>query len=211
MKIINYTNKMMKKVVLIIGILSMFSCVSNKIKIENYKDQKKALLVIDMQLDYIGKDGKFTIENNQMENLINITNEIIEYFHKNNLAIIYFRNIFKDNDFKNKFRNYAAIEGSLGAEIDPRIIILSENIYDKYSPNAFTNGNFENFLINNQINELYLCGVMADECVYETAMGAFNKGYTVNYYGNAVGSSSIKKIERVIKKLEKIGINILYY
>ena len=201
----------MKKLWFLVAFLSIFSCVSNDIQIENYENPKKALLVIDMQIDYVGKNGKFSIEKNQIENLINITNEVIEYFYKNDYTIVYLRNVFKKNDFKNIFRNYAVVEGTLGVEIDPRINIISENIFDKYSPNAFTNIDFENFLINNQINELYLCGIMADECVYETALGAFNKGYIVNYYGNAVGSSSVKKIEKAIRKLNNKGINIIYY
>ena len=197
--------------IFVIFVLSLFSCASNEVKIENYENPSKALLVIDMQIDYIGENGKFTIENSQIENLVNMTNEIIEYFFENNDTIIYFRNLFKENDFKNRFRNYAVVEGTLGAEIDPRINILSENIFDKYSPNAFTNNAFQNFLKNSKINELYLCGVMADECVYETALGALNIGYIVNYYGNAVGSSSKRNIEKTIKKLKKRGINIVNY
>jgi len=48
----------------------------------------------------------------------------------------------------------------------------------------------EFFLIQNQINELFLCRVMADvnECISQTALEALNNGYTVNYIGNAVGS-----------------------
>ena len=201
----------MKRLGLIIIFLSIFSCVSNEVLIDNYETPKKALLVVDMQIDYLGENGKFTIEKNQIENLISITNEIIEFSLINNYTIIYLRNIFKKNDFRNVFRNYAVIEGTLGVEIDPRINIASENVFNKYSPNAFSSLDFENFLINNQINELYLCGVMADECVYKTALGAFNKGYIVNYYGNAVGSSSVKKIEKAIKKLERKGINIINY
>jgi nicotinamidase-related amidase len=121
------------------------------------------------------------------------------------------RNNFRKNDIKNVSRNFAVIEGTAGAEIDPRINIVSDNIFDKYTPSAFSNKRFENFLIKNQINELYVCGVMADECVYETALSAFNSGYNVNYYANAVGSSSIKNIENAIEKLKNKGINIIEY
>jgi nicotinamidase-related amidase len=52
---------------------------------------------------------------------------------------------------------------------------------------------------------------MADQCVYETALGAFKRGYIVNYFSNAVGSLSIKNIEKAIVKLRKKGINIIEY
>ena len=52
---------------------------------------------------------------------------------------------------------------------------------------------------------------MADECVYATALGGYNRDYKVNYIANAVGSKSIKNIEKAIKKLNKKGINIIQY
>jgi nicotinamidase-related amidase len=180
-------------------------------KISNYDNPQKALLVIDMQIDYIDENGKFPIEKNQINNLIEIVNNIIGDFHRDNHQIIYMRNIFRKNDIKNISRNFAVIEGTAGAEIDPRINIVSDNIFDKYTPNAFSNKRFENFLIKNQINELYVAGVMADECVYETALGAFDRNYIVNYISNAVGSSSVKNIENAVEKLRKKGINIIEY
>jgi nicotinamidase-related amidase len=205
--------KNMKNIFLLAPLFAIISCCSldETIKISNYDIPQKALLVIDMQIDYIDENGKFPIEKSQINSLIETVNNIIGDFHSNNYQIIYIRNIFRRNDIKNIFRNFAVVEGTAGAKIDPRINILSDNIFDKYTPSAFSNKRFENFLINNLINELYVCGVMADECVYETALSAFNSGYTVNYYANAVGSSSIKNIENAIEKLRNKGINIIEY
>jgi len=203
----------MKNIFFIVPLFAIFSCCSldETIKIGNYDNPQKALLVIDMQIDYIDENGKFPIEKSQINGLIETVNNIIGDFHGNNYQIIYIRNNFRKNDIVNIFINFAAIEGTAGAEIDPRINIVSDNIFDKYTASPFSNKRFENFLIKNQINELYLCGVMADECVYETALSAFNSGYIVNYYANAVGSSSVKNIENAIKKLKNKGINIIEY
>jgi len=199
----------MRNFIFIMLILSAISCASNDKKICNYENPQRALLVIDMQIDYIGENGKFPIERNQINNLIETVNNIIGDFNDSNYQIIYIRNNFRKNNIKNVFRNFASIEGTTGAEIDPRINIVSNNIFDKFTPSAFSNTRFENFLISNRINELYLCGVMADQCVYETALSAINSGYIVNYYGNAVGSSSIKNIEKAMQKLKNKGINII--
>ena len=164
-----------------------------------------------MQIDYIDANGKYPIEINQIVDFIVTVNNIINDFHDNNLEIIYLRNLFRKNDFKNRFRNYAVVEGTLGVKIDPRINILSENIFDKYAPDALTNNDVGNFLIQYQINELYLCGVLADECVYETALGAINKGYIVNYFSNGVVGSSIKNKENAIRKLKNRGVNIIEF
>jgi nicotinamidase-related amidase len=203
----------MKNIFFIVPLFAIISCCSldKTIKIGNYDNPQKALLVIDMQIDYVDENGKFPIEKNQINSLIETVNNIIGDFHGNKYQIMYIRRFFRKNDVQNIFRNFAVIEGTTGAEIDPRINIVSDDIFDKYTPSAFSNKKFENFLISNQINELYVCGVMADECVYETALSAFNSGYTVNYYANAVGSSSIKNIKNAIEKLRKKGINIIEY
>jgi nicotinamidase-related amidase len=195
----------------LVTLLSITSCASTAKKIDTYEYPKKALLVIDMQIDYIAENAKYPIEKAQIGNLIVTINDIINEYNSKNIQIIYLRNIFRKNNIKNISRNYASIEGSLGIEIDPRINIYSENIFDKYTPDAFSSIDFENYLIKNQINELYLCGVMADQCVYETALSAFNRGYIVNYYSNAVGSLSVKNIEKTIVKLRKKGINIIEF
>jgi len=203
----------MKNMFFIVLSFSLFSCVSNGKKIEIYNNPQKALLVIDMQMDYVDENGKFPIEINQINNLLETINMIINDFQKNNYEIIYVRNNFKKNDIRNIFRNYAVIEGTSGIEINPRIDVVSENIFDKYSPSALSNNDLEKYLIRNRINELFLCGVMADvnECVGQTALEALDRGYVVNYIGNAVGSSSKKNIEKAIKKLRRKGINIVEY
>jgi nicotinamidase-related amidase len=203
--------KNMKNIFFIVTLFAIISCCSldKTIKIGNYDNPQRALLVIDMQIDYIDENGKFPIEKSQINSLIGNVNNIIGDFHENNYQIIYIRRLFRKNDIQNIFRNFAVIEGTGGAEIDPRINIVSDDIFDKYTPSAFSNKRFENFLIRNQINELYVCGVMADECVYETALDAFDNGYNVNYYVNAVGSSSVKNIENAIEKLKNKGINII--
>jgi len=204
----------LKNLVVIASLLSIVSCGLNDkniTKIGNYDNPQKALLVMDMQIDFIDENGKFPIEKNQINDLIAIINHTIDDFHKNDYEIIYIRNIFNKNDKNNKYRNYSGIEGTSGIEIDPRINIVSENIFTKNSSNAFTNKDFENYLIQRKINELYLCGVMADVCVYETSLGAFNRNYKVNYISNAVGAISAKDIEKTIQKLKKKGINIIEY
>jgi len=197
---------------ILVFVFLIISCTSkNAVKIGNYENPQKALLVIDMQIDYIGENAKLSIEKKQINNLVLTINKIIDEYHKNNYKIIYTRRVFKTNDIKNRFNNYAVVEGTPGVEIDPRINIVTDIIFDKFAPSTFSNTDFENYLIQNQIRDLYLCGVMADECVYETALEAYNKGYFVNYIGNAVGSSNDRKIERAVKKLRKKGINIITY
>jgi len=204
----------MRKIVILIlsvAVIVSVSCTSSETKIANYSNPKTALLVIDMQVDLLDDNGRLPIEKNQRESLITTVNSIIKDSQNDEQTIIYIRNILKKGSLSGPFLKYATSEGTPGAEIDPRINIVSLNIYDKYKGSALSNENLNNFLIQNQINELYLCGIMADGCVYYTALDAFGRNYKVNYYSNAVGAISGKGIEKAINKLNKKGINVVEF
>jgi len=67
----------MKFIGFVIISISLASCASNIKMIDNYKNPQKALLVIDMQIDYIDEHGKLPIEISQINNLVITINNII--------------------------------------------------------------------------------------------------------------------------------------
>jgi nicotinamidase-related amidase len=162
---------------------------------------------MDMQLDFIGENPKMPIEN-QVEDLIKTVNDIIENFNSKGYEIIYIKSTFSKY---NIFRNKAAVAGTAGIKIDPRIKIVSEKKNEKNSSSAFSNKDFENYLIKNQINELYIIGLMAEGCVYKTAISGLDRKYTVNFIENAVGVWKMKNFEPTKEKLNKKGANIIMY
>jgi len=177
-------------------------------QIATYDNPQKALVVMDMQLDLIGENAKMPTENNAGD-LIKTVNDIIDDYNSLGFKIIYIRSVFSKNDIANFFRNKACVEGTAGIEIDPRVHIVSENIFDKKRTSAFSNKNFENYLIQNQVNELYMTGVMAEGCVYKTAISGLKRKYIVNYNENAVGVWKIKNLKPTIEKLNKKGALVI--
>ena len=197
-----------------VGLITLLtSCVSASIgeKIGSYENPKKALIVIDMQLDFLGKNAKMPIEAGTENNLINVVNNIIDDYGNNGYQIIYIKNVYEKHAIANFFQGNVTIKGTDGIEIDPRIHLVSENIFEKNKGDSFTNKEFEQFLINNEVNEIFVCGIMAHGCVYATALGGQNRNYKVNYISNAVGAPKNKNIENAIKKLKDKEINIIEY
>jgi len=199
----------LKKIILLCLVSVMVASCSIK-QITNYDNPQKALVVMDMQLDLIGENAKLPIENNA-DDLIKTVNDIIDDYNSKGYRIIYIRSVFSKYDVANFFRNKACIEGTAGIEIDPRVHIVSENIFDKKRSSAFSNRDFENYLIQNQINELYMTGVMAEGCVYKTAISGLERKYAVNYIENAVGVWKMKNLKPTIEKLNKKGARVIAY
>lgn len=172
-------------------------------KINRYANPRKALLVIDVQEDFSGLKGKQPVPIKDAERQIAVINKLINYASGTGMEVAYVRQLFDDNFI---MRNLVgrAIEGQPGAELDARIKVINRNDFTKNISDAFSNPRLEDFLIKNQINEVYLVGLDAAYCVYYTALGAKNRGYKVVVVKDAVMTS--KNMYDILKQYEKDGI-----
>jgi nicotinamidase/pyrazinamidase len=171
-------------------------------QIGRYANPGKALLVIDVQEDYTGP-GKQPVLFRGVEDRIAAINKLIENSSKSAMEVVYIRQIFPDNFITRRLVG-RTIEGQPGTELDPRIKITSRNDFTKKISDAFSNPRLEEFLIRNQIDELYLTGLDAAYCIYYTALGARNRGYKVFVVRDAVMTR--KNMDEVLKLYRKEGI-----
>jgi nicotinamidase-related amidase len=180
-------------------------------KIETYSNPHKALLVMDVQKDFVGIDAKMPVAKDEVDSMIANINGITARLQANGNIVIYIRNVFPRNDIANLFRNNAAVENTDGIAIDDRVKQLSDNVFDKAQPDAFSNKSFERFLIDNRINEITVTGVFADQCVYWTSVSALNRGYKVNFMKNGVAAAKAGDIEKAASALKDKGANVFDY
>ncbi len=93
--------------------------------------------------------------------------------------------------------------------MDGNLKIVSNNIFTKYAGNAFTSAELNAFLGTNMAREIVLVGFVAEDCIYQTAIGGRDKGYTMYIIPEAIMGKSIKGKARAIKKMAKKGIKLL--
>lgn len=128
----------------------------------------KALLVIDLQKYFINEKTKFLPEK--------IANFIDKYKFDFTIFFQYFNtpdsNFVKIHNWKNMFGPpETVIVDKLGK------YLTRNNLFKKNSFSIFRAEGFEEFMKNNLINELYLCGIDTDACVLSSEMEAFEKGF----------------------------------
>lgn len=100
---------------------------------------RRALLVLDMQRDFLEADAPLPVARDQVEPLIETTNALVAEAEAAGVEIVFVRNAFSSGDvIGNFFRDGAAIEGSAGAEIDPRVRVRG-TLVDKSAADAFSN------------------------------------------------------------------------
>lgn len=162
----------------------------------------KALLVIDMQECTVGKNHAkpFKYE----PDIISRVNSVIEQ----NEFVVYIRNLMKNN-FINRLAPVKCFDGSPEAELAEGLKIISENVFDKYAGNAFSNEELGAFLKKNGVREVELVGVDGGGCVSLTAIGAANLGLKVTLNTAAIGTVFESKRKNYYKTLRELGAEFI--
>jgi nicotinamidase-related amidase len=204
----------MKRLVILAPLLIIFTGCSFETKgsiIPKYESPKTVLLVLDMQEDFLGENAKMPINKELIPAITAVVNGLIDEFERNGQQIIYVKSEFPKIAIGNRIRHNAAIVGSPGTNIYSKIRISGKTIFSKKEPDAFSNKEFEEYLVANQINQLVITGVYADQCVLYTTLGALNRKYQVKFVRNGVGSSSEKAVNKACETVKKRGAEVIEY
>lgn len=93
-----------------------------------------ALLVLDIQKDYIGDQARMSVAKHQIEPMLDRVNTIIDTFNSHGIPVMYIGNEFEPHQWmSNFFRKNSAIKGSKGAELDERLLMVNDVIFQKTS------------------------------------------------------------------------------
>ncbi len=133
-----------------------------------------ALLVVDIQKD--ATELKNSLFKNT-ENFIENVNEVIEKFKENGGHIFYITHELENNFLNRLIMQNRFIKGTEGSKIDSRIKIESNNFYIKTKGDSLSNIELEKELKRLKVSEIYIGGLDAKYCVYNTGKGAIKRGY----------------------------------
>ena len=145
----------------------------------------KALVVIDMQNDYLWPQRKPKFSYNT-EELVGNVNRAIHKFQEEGNDVIYISQIFP-NIITNRWIIGFSIKGTDGARLYPGVDIVSDLLFDKNLPDTYTSKAFREHMQRAHYSEVYLCGLDECGCVGATAKGAAKTGTRVIMLENAIG------------------------
>jgi len=171
-------------------------------RIGPYLHPTQALLVMDIQESGSSNRPPLPLSSSTpLGAMIAAANRAIDRFDQAGLEVAYIRQVF-GNDLVTRLHGGRILAGRLEPRIDRRVRIVNGNDFKKNRTDAFANPDLERFLIDRQVDELYLVGLDAAFCVYYTALGALNRGYRVTVLEDAVltGRDMNKVLERYRRK-----------
>lgn len=169
-----------------------------------------ALLIIDPQIDFLADTGRLPVGAAHAEQVIAVANRMAALFAERGWPVIVICNQFKKSDIiGNLFRRNAALEGSEGGKIDPRILAPDARCFSKAKSSAFTNPALPEYLKAHGVGNVVICGVYAEGCVRATAFDALRAGLETVVLADGVASNRNAKYKWALSHMGKRGIRIM--
>lgn len=171
-------------------------------------DKKTALIVIDMQNDYLWEKRKsrFSYDSPQLTAAVN---GLIHRYAAEGSDVIYIRHIIQNLPTNRLLFGYS-IAGTEGAELYGGLDIVTELCYDKLFGDALTNKELLALIRERGYTELHLCGLDECGCVTATALGAAKRGITAKVV--RAGTATVfpeKKVAKARKKLAEAAVEFI--
>jgi len=183
------------------------SIISKGQPVQNYSESNYALLVIDIQEATTGDVSMYPFFKANSDDLIRNINQIADSFKVQNIPVVYVRSEITNPLINLINSSYA--KGHHGAKYDNRLKIVSDLEVVKKYKDSFRNTDLDSILTSNKVNELYIVGLDAAECVNATVEAAQNRNYRVNLIDEAILSKSKEMKDSMMVKFKERGARVI--
>ncbi len=144
----------------------------------------KALIIIDIQNDYFEKGTMPLVGSMKACEHAKL---ILDKFRKDELPVIYIQHIATRPDAT------FFIPDTEGADIHNMIKPLAdEKIIVKHYPNSFRETELLEYLKENKVTDLVICGMMSHMCVDATTRAAKDLGFNITLIGDACATKDLE-------------------
>lgn len=146
------------------------------------------------------------IARDQVGPLLTAANALIDAASAREAHVAYVVNVFPRSALvANFFRRGAAVAGTKGTEIDPRVRVAGDVRFSKAASDAFTNPALDAWLREQDVREIVVVGVFAPHCVRATVRGALERAYSVTIASDGIAARSERSRSDAIAKLRRDG------
>ena len=171
-------------------------------------EDKNALIVIDMQNDYLWAKRKpmFSYDTDQ---LVKNVNRAAAFYKDKGYDIIYISQVFPDIITNRWFIGFS-IKGTEGAKLYKDLDIVSDLFFDKNLSDTYSSKEFRDHMSREGYGEVVLCGLDECGCVGATAKGAAKTGIKVVMLENCTGRRfPDDRVRKMRKKLGALGVQYI--
>ena len=159
----------------------------------SYDPDATAVVVVDMQNGFCHPDGSLYAE--PSEAAIEPVGDLVSRARNAGAQVVYTRDVhppeqFDDTHYYDEFDRWGehVVEGSWDAElVDSLDVRAADHIVEKHTYDAFYQTDLEGYLDARGIDDLLICGTLANVCVLHTAGSAGLRDYRPILLSDCVG------------------------
>ena len=170
---------------------------------------QRAVLLMDLQVDFLDPaTGRMPVAALAAERVLDRANAVLRGEALAGSLVVAIANAFPRSQYLgNFFRHQAAVEGSSGASLDPRLQVSERvPVFGKNASSAFSNPQLHPFLQAQGVRTLVLIGVFAEGCVRATAVQARRLGYEVVAPLDSIATNSRLKLAFALRSMRRHGV-----
>ncbi|QLG60803.1 cysteine hydrolase family protein [Halorarum salinum] len=158
-----------------------------------FDPDRTAVVVVDMQNGFCHPDG--SLHAKRSEAAIEPVGTLVERASAADVPVVYTRDVhppeqFEDAHYYDEFERWGehVVEGSWDAElIDDLPTDEAAHVVEKHTYDAFYRTNLEGWLDTHGVDDLVICGTLANVCVLHTAGSAGLRDYRPVVVADALG------------------------
>jgi len=185
----------------ILGIYILGMCSIQMVQAQAANPGSEVLLVIDMQEEFT----LYQMDSLLSHQMISQVNDLIGEMRP--AAIIFIQAHIRVLNIS--LRGIKA-ESAQHLDLDNRLYRKKNDlVFMKEEQSALSVKQLTDYLRENEITHLYLAGIYLGQCLSATALDAADKGFRVTVIRDAVMAKNPRKSEKLLRKLEKAGIEII--
>lgn len=165
---------------------------------------KKALIIVDMLMDFVDKEGALYCGESARQ-IIPKIKELARKMRNLGAAIIYLTDSHEPDDREFELFPRHCVKGTPGAEIIGELKPRDDDyIVPKTRYSGFYNTNLAELLKKESPDEVQIVGVCTSICVMDTVSGLRNRDYKVVVHRDAVADFDSCAHQFALKRMEKV-------
>ena len=162
--------------------------------------QERYLIVLDIQ-EFHKKNKQ---QDSTVKEMIQNVNSLISRFDTSQIIYVKAAGKALSISFKG-----ISVDTLPGPPFDSQLTIASSNIFNKIEGDAFTSAELMSFLESRRVKEIVLVGLMAEKCIYDTALGGKSRGYDIIIVPEGIVGTTPKRKETAINEMKNKGIKFI--
>jgi nicotinamidase-related amidase len=188
------------RLIIFLGILYISNnvCLSQT----NNPIQDRFVIILDVQQNWTDN----SLSHKASEEMLKSINKLIEQTSPD--KVIYVKSPVAATTLSISFKGIK-VDTIFADGFDKKLMVVNSNIFEKKEGDAFTVKELTDFLKQKNAEEIIITGLLAEKCVYKTALGGISRNYDIYIIPEAIGSKSEKSKEKIIIKLTHKGVKLL--